>query len=208
MLAWLRRRHPATPVVLAANKCDNSAVAASAVSDLWSSGMEPWPVSALSGSGTGDLLDAVLGVLPDKPRSTAGGWGDGGTDGSDDPAARPLAVAIVGRPNTGKSSLLNALVGSERAIVSPLLGTTRDAIDVDVVGPDGARYRLVDTAGVRKRASVASSADGAEPLSVARALAAIRRADVVALVIDAAACTQDGRFVATVQDYRLAELVV
>ena len=205
VLSWLRRRHPTTPVLLAANKCDNSAVAATAVADLWSSGMEPWPVSALSGSGTGDLLDALVGVLPSKPKCTAGGWGDGGEEGGD--GGRPLAVAIVGRPNAGKSSLLNALVGSERAIVSPLPGTTRDAIDCAVVGPDGARYTLVDTAGVRKRAAVAGSADGAEPLSVARALAAIRRADVVALVIDAAACTQDGRFVATVQDYRLAELV-
>jgi GTP-binding protein len=208
VLAWLRRRHPATPVLLAANKCDNSIVAATAVADLWSSGVEPWPVSALSGSGTGDLLDALLAVLPAKPKATAGGWGDGGGGGDcGGPGDRPLAVAIVGRPNAGKSSLLNALVGSERAIVSPMPGTTRDAIDCDVVGPDGRRYTLVDTAGVRKRAAVAGSADGAEPLSVARALAAIRRADVVALVVDAAACTQDGRFVATVQDYRLAELV-
>jgi ribosome-associated GTPase EngA len=205
VLAWLRRRHPDTPVLLTANKCDNSMLAASAVSDLWASGVEPWPVSAISGTGTGDLLDALVASLPAKPRCTAGGWGDGGEGGEGD--ERPLAVAIVGRPNAGKSSLLNALVGSERSIVSPVPGTTRDAIDCDVVGPDGRRFRLVDTAGVRKRASVAGSADGAEPLSVARALAAIRRADVVALVIDAAACTQDGRFVATVQDYRLAELV-
>jgi GTPase len=204
VLAWLRRRHPDLPVLLAANKCDNSTLAATAVADLWASGMEPWPVSAISGTGTGDLLDALLASLPSKPRSTAGGWGDGGEESEDN---RPLAVAIVGRPNAGKSSLLNALVGSERAIVSPLPGTTRDAIDCDVAGPDGRRYRLVDTAGVRKRAAVAGSADGAEPLSVARALAAIRRADVVALVLDAAACTQDGRFVATLQDYRLAELI-
>ena len=204
VLSWLRRRHPNTPVLLAANKCDNSIVAATAIADLWSTGMEPWPVSALSGTGTGDFLDALMEALPTKPKSTAGGWGDGGEGAGSE---RPLAVAIVGRPNAGKSSLLNALVGSERAIVSSMPGTTRDAIDCDVVGPNGRRYTLVDTAGVRKRASVAGSADGAEPLSVARALAAIRRADVVALVIDAAACTQDGRFVATVQDYRLSELV-
>lgn len=131
-------------------------------------------------------------------------------------ARRPLAVAIVGRPNAGKSSLLNAIAGGTRAIVSPVAGTTRDAVDAVVRGPPGSAadgvgsrlFRLVDTAGIRRRAAVSSSpTDGAEGLAVGRALQAMRRADVVALVVDAAACSRDGRFVATAQDFRLAEAI-
>ena len=131
-------------------------------------------------------------------------------------ARRPLAVAIVGRPNAGKSSLLNAIAGGTRAIVSPVAGTTRDAVDAVVRGPPGSAadgvgsrlFRLVDTAGIRRRAAVSSSpTDAAEGLAVGRALSAMRRADVVALVVDAAACSRDGRFVATAQDFRLAEAI-
>lgn len=96
----------------------------------------------------------------------------------------PLAIAIVGRPNAGKSSLVNAITGSERAIVSDMSGTTRDAIDTEVVLPDGTPVTLIDTAGLRRRARVASSEDGAEPMSVSRAIRALRRADVVALMLD------------------------
>lgn len=112
-----------------------------------------------------------------------------------------IAMAIVGRPNVGKSSLLNALVGEERAIVSPVAGTTRDAVDMDLVTPDGRSFTLIDTAGVRKRASIASAKDGAEPLMVERAFRAVRRAEVAVLVIDAT----EG---ITVQDFRLAEYIV
>ena len=131
-------------------------------------------------------------------------------------ARRPLAVAIVGRPNAGKSSLLNAIAGGTRAIVSPVAGTTRDAVDAVVRGPPGSAadgvgsrlFRLVDTAGIRRRAAVSSSpTDAAEGLAVGRALSAMRRADVVALVVDAEACSRDGRFVATAQDFRLAEAI-
>lgn len=91
----------------------------------------------------------------------------------------PLAVFF-----TGKSSLLNALVGEERSIVSDVAGTTRDAIDTDITLPDGKKITLIDTAGVRKRARVADSKDGAESISVERSIRAVRRADVVVLVID------------------------
>lgn len=107
----------------------------------------------------------------------------------------PLAVAIVGRPNVGKSSLVNAITGVPRAIVSDMSGTTRDAIDTEVVLPDGTPIKLIDTAGLRRRAKVASSHDGAEPMSVARAIRALRRADVVAIMIDAQAGI-------TIQDFR------
>lgn len=147
-----------------------------------------------------------------------GGEGNSSSEAAKDArrARRPLAVAIVGRPNAGKSSLLNAIAGGTRAIVSPVAGTTRDSVDAVVKGPPGSAadgigsrlFRLVDTAGIRRRAAVSSSpTDGAEGLAVGRALSAMRRADVVALVVDAAACSRDGRFVATAQDFRLAEAI-
>ena len=217
ILAWLRREHARVPTLLAVNKCDNSVRGSDAVAEFWSAGVEPWPVSAISGSGTGDLLDAVLDALPEtrpKRKSSAGDvgiddawWEDEGRGPDDDDAARPLRVAIVGRPNAGKSSLLNALTGTDRAIVSEVAGTTRDALDARVTAPDGSTVILIDTAGVRRRTAVAGSPDGAEKLSVGRALAALRRCDVAVLVVDAAACSQGGRFVATTQDFRLAELI-
>jgi GTP-binding protein len=112
----------------------------------------------------------------------------------------PVSMAIIGRPNVGKSSLLNSLVGKERSIVSSMAGTTRDAIDTDIQMPDGRCFKLIDTAGVRKRASIASGKDGAEPLSVERAFHAVRRAEVAVLVIDAS----EG---VTQQDFRLSEYV-
>ncbi|TYH56450.1 hypothetical protein ES332_D08G019700v1 [Gossypium tomentosum] len=110
------------------------------------------------------------------------------------------SIAIVGRPNVGKSSILNSLLGEDRTIVSPISGTTRDAIDTEFVGPDGQKFRLIDTAGIRRRASVASSGSTTEALSVNRAFRAIRRSDVVALVIEAMACI-------TEQDTRIAERI-
>lgn len=108
-------------------------------------------------------------------------------------------MAIIGRPNVGKSSLVNAISGTSRTIVSDLSGTTRDAVDTEIVLPDGTPLTLIDTAGIRKRARVAASKDGAEPMSVARALRALRRTDVAAIMLDATApiSIQDFRYAST-----------
>ncbi|PRW61158.1 GTPase Der [Chlorella sorokiniana] len=190
--AWLRRTHPNKPVVLAVNKCENAAKADLQAAEFWGSGLEPIPVSAISGSGTGELMEKLTALLPRPPSlaDAAEVLGDG----------ESLSVAIVGRPNVGKSSLLNSLVGQERSIVSDMSGTTRDAIDTDVTLKDGRKFKLVDTAGVRKRTAIASSKDGAEPLSVERAFRAVRRSEVAVLVLDA------GEGV-TQQDFRLAEYI-
>ena len=127
---------------------------------------EPLPVSSFHGTGTGDLLDEVVAHFPPQ-----------------EPEAEEAAlrIAIVGRPNVGKSSLLNALVGEDRVIVSEQPGTTRDAIDT-VLEHNGQRVVLIDTAGIRKRGRIIP---GIEKYSVMRALRAIDRADVVALLVDA-----------------------
>ena len=127
---------------------------------------EPIPISALHGTGTGELLDALVAALP--PAA-----------GAED--ADAVKIAIVGRPNVGKSSLLNRLLGEERAIVSPIPGTTRDAIDTPLIY-DGVPVILIDTAGIRRRGHIDP---GVEKWSVLRALKAIGRADVALLVVDA-----------------------
>lgn len=190
VLIWLRRSHPGKTVTLAVNKCENVRKADEQAAEFWSTGLEPIAVSAISGSGTGELLDAIVESLPPPPDPNSAVQQDNTS----------ISLAIVGRPNVGKSSLLNALVGEERSIVSDMAGTTRDAIDIDIVSPDGQAFTLIDTAGVRRRASVASTKDGAEPLMVERAFRAVRRAEVAVLVIDAT----EG---ITQQDYRLAEYI-
>ena len=189
VLAWLRQSHPGKSVTLAVNKCENVGKADEQAAVFWELGIEPIAVSAISGSGTGELLDAAVQGLPPPL-----GYGDM------EEAKVPISMAIIGRPNVGKSSLLNSLVGKERSIVSSMAGTTRDAIDTDIQMPDGRCFKLIDTAGVRKRASIASGKDGAEPLSVERAFHAVRRAEVAVLVIDAS----EG---VTQQDFRLSEYV-
>lgn len=155
------------PIVLAANKADNAARRLDAV-EFYSLGLgEPIVLSAYHGTGSGDLLDAIVAQLPPHPPPD-----------EDEGIAR---IAIVGRPNVGKSSLLNALLGQERAIVSELPGTTRDAIDTHLLW-EGTPLALVDTAGIRRRGHIDA---GAEKYSVLRALRAIGRADVVLLVLDA-----------------------
>jgi GTP-binding protein len=174
---WLRQQ--SVPVVLAVNKCESVEQGLVQAAQFWELGLgEPYPVSSIHGNGTGDLLDCVVQFLPvvDAPEET-----------------EEIRVAIVGRPNVGKSSLLNAFVGENRAIVSPISGTTRDAIDM-LVERDGRFYRLIDTAGIRKKKQVDY---GAEFFSINRAFKAIRRSDVVLLVIDAL----DG---VTEQDQKLA----
>ncbi|KAL5833723.1 hypothetical protein ACOSQ3_017397 [Xanthoceras sorbifolium] len=136
------------------------------------------PISAISGAGTGELLDLVCSELKKVE----------GIQNPNEEVNHVPAIAIFGRPNVGKSSILNALVGEDRTIVSPISGTTRDAIDSEFTGPDGQKFRLIDTAGIRRREAIASSGSTTEALSVNRAFRAIRRSDVVALVIEALAC--------------------
>ncbi|WOB42032.1 ribosome biogenesis GTPase Der [Thermoleptolyngbya oregonensis NK1-22] len=175
--SWLRQQ--SVPVLLAVNKCESVEQGLIQAAEFWSLGLgEPHPVSAIHGSGTGDLLDKLITFLPPTDQIEE-------TD--------EIRVAIVGRPNVGKSSLLNAFVGEKRAIVSPISGTTRDAIDMQVER-NGQRYRLIDTAGIRKKKQVEY---GPEFFGINRAFKAIRRADVVLLVIDAI----DG---VTEQDQKLA----
>ncbi len=155
------------PVLLVVNKCDNQARRMQAL-QFYELGIgEPYPISALHGTETGDMLDALVNCFD---RSAA----EQETDES-------VKVAIVGKPNVGKSSLLNRILGEERAIVSPIAGTTRDAIDTALVF-DGIPVTLIDTAGIRRRGRIIP---GVEKFSVLRSLQAIERADVSLLVIDA-----------------------
>jgi GTP-binding protein len=190
VLIWLRRTHPNKPITLAVNKCENVRKADEQIAEFWETGLEPLAVSAISGSGTGEVLDAIVANLPPPPSADSAVVNE----------ETSISLAIIGRPNVGKSSILNSLVGEERSIVSDMAGTTRDAIDIDIVSPDGQEFKLIDTAGVRRRASVAATKDGAEPLMVERSFRAIRRAEVAVLVIDAT----EG---ITQQDFRLAEYI-
>jgi GTPase len=162
-----RLRRGRVPVILVANKVD-SAAAEPQVAGLWSLGLgEPLPVSSLHGRGAGDLLDAVVERL-----GTA-------TAAADEPQVP--ALAIVGRPNVGKSSLLNRLAGHDLAIVDPTPGTTRDTVD-SIVERAGRSYRLVDTAGMRRSFQ---QAEGADYFAFVRSLEAVDRADVALLVLEA-----------------------
>lgn len=160
-------RRTEKPVILVANKADNDRRRADAV-EFYALGLgDPLPISALHGHGTGDLLDMIIDALPQ-------------TDVEEVQDER-VKVAIVGRPNVGKSSLLNRLLGQERVIVSEVPGTTRDAIDMEIEF-SGEKVLLIDTAGIRRRGKIAP---GVEKYSVLRALKAINRADVCLLMIDA-----------------------
>jgi GTP-binding protein len=177
------------PVVMAANKVDS----AQRETDVWAFDRlglgDPYPVSALHGRQSGDLLDAVVKVLPPVDESD-----DDKAD--DDGLSSEVAVAIVGRPNVGKSTLFNRLIGDERSIVHDQPGTTRDTIDTVVETPEGP-VRFIDTAGMRRKSRVD---DGPEYYSLVRALQAIDNANVALLVIDAT----EG---VTHQDQRLAERI-
>eukprot|EP01023_Acetabularia_acetabulum_P066391 TRINITY_DN8966_c0_g2_i12.p1 TRINITY_DN8966_c0_g2~~TRINITY_DN8966_c0_g2_i12.p1 ORF type:complete len:490 (+),score=99.72 TRINITY_DN8966_c0_g2_i12:207-1676(+) len=173
IIQWLRRYHSKKPFVLAVNKCESSINSDIQAAQFWEFGVEPFAVSAFSGTGTGEFMDALAQVLPD-PKFE-----------EEIELKQPVDVAIIGRPNVGKSSLLNAIVGQPRSIVSDLSGTTRDAVDTIFTMDNGERLRLIDTAGMRKRASVAVSQEKAEYISVSRALNAIKRATVVIHVLDA-----------------------
>ncbi|MGL5065433.1 MAG: ribosome biogenesis GTPase Der [Microcoleus sp.] len=176
---WLRQQP--VPVLLAVNKCESETTGLSQAAEFWELGLgEPYAISGIHGNGTGELLDELITHLPVQT----------------EPEVEEIKVAIIGRPNVGKSSLLNAFLGENRAIVSPISGTTRDAIDT-LVERNGKTYRLIDTAGIRKKKNVEY---GAEFFGINRAFKAIKRSDVVLLVIDAI----DG---VTDQDQKLADRI-
>ncbi len=177
---WLRQQP--VPTLLAVNKCESITEGLTQAAMFWELGLgEPYPISGIHGNGTGELLDDLITYLPV----------------AEIPETNEIKIAIVGRPNVGKSSLLNAFIGEKRAIVSPISGTTRDAIDT-VVERNGKTYRLIDTAGIRKKKNVEY---GAEFFGINRAFKAIRRAEVVLFVIDAL----DG---VTEQDQKLANRII
>ncbi len=172
-------RNTGKPVVIAANKVESRTVESEA-GEFYRFGFDVSPISAEHGMGIGDLLDLVTGgqasCLPvDLPEA------DTGKQDACPPALAPVALAIIGRPNVGKSSLLNKILGEERVIVSPIAGTTRDAIDTHLT-VDEQKYLLIDTAGIRRKGK---TTEMAEKLSVIMARKALERADVAIIVIDA-----------------------
>ncbi|MFO8075454.1 MAG: ribosome biogenesis GTPase Der [Actinomycetota bacterium] len=173
---WLRRG--GARVVVVANKADTlgaPGALVAAVADLHALGLgDPVPVSALHGTGSGDLLDVVLDRLE----------ADAAFDRPDPDEEGVPGVALIGRPNVGKSSLFNRLVGAERAIVDHRPGTTRDAVDTVVRLGDGRSYRFVDTAGLRRRARVRRGGDPTEYYSTVRTLRALSSAAVALLIVD------------------------
>jgi GTPase len=187
-------RRSGKPIVLAANKVDDLRGEAEAAG-LWNLGLgEPHPVSGLHGRGSGDLLDAVLEALPEAPKEQ-----DAVTRG-------PRRVAIVGKPNLGKSSLLNQLAGEERVVVDAVAGTTVDPVD-EMVELGGRPWRFVDTAGIRRRVKEAS---GHEYYASLRTRTAVERAEVAVVLIDAseALSEQDQRIISAVEEAGRALVVV
>lgn len=162
-------RRSKKPVILVANKVDDQRTEADAAM-LWSLGLgEPYPVSALHGRGSGDALDALLDVLPEKS-AVGGAYARGG----------PRRVALLGRPNVGKSSLLNKLAGDDRVVVDDVAGTTRDPVD-ELIELGGKTWRFVDTAGIRRRVHQTRGADFYASL---RTQAALEKAEVAVVLID------------------------
>jgi GTP-binding protein len=179
-------RRAGKPVVLAANKVDDARTEADAAA-LWNLGLgEPYPVSALHGRGSGDLLDAIMDALPAAP------------DQVFDAPRGPRRIAIVGKPNVGKSSLLNRLAGENRVVVHDVAGTTVDPVD-EIVQLGGRTWQFIDTAGIRRRVKEAS---GHEFYASLRTAGAIERAEVAVVVIDAGQplTEQDQRIISTVEE--------
>lgn len=179
-------RRAGKPVVLCANKVDGPSGEADAAM-LWSLGLgEPYPVSALHGRGTGDMLDAVLEALPEAPAQTFGATLGG-----------PRRIALVGRPNVGKSSLLNKVANEERVVVNELAGTTRDPVD-EIIELGGITWKFVDTAGIRRRVHLQ---EGADYYASLRTAAAVEKAEVAVVLIDASESI-------SVQDQRIITMAV
>ncbi|SEM66958.1 ribosome biogenesis GTPase Der [Streptacidiphilus jiangxiensis] len=164
-------RRSGKPVVLCANKVDGPSAEADAAA-LWNLGLgEPYPVSALHGRGSGDMLDAVLEALPEAPKQEFGTLTVGG----------PRRVALIGRPNVGKSSLLNKVAGEDRVVVNELAGTTRDPVD-EMITLGGKTWKFIDTAGIRRRVHQTAGADFYASL---RTAAALEKAEVAVVLVDA-----------------------
>jgi len=177
-------RRSGKPVVLAANKVDDARSEADATS-LWSLGLgEPVMISAMHGRGAGDLLDLVLEALPEAPPER-------------DEEAGPRRVALIGKPNVGKSSLLNKLAGEQRAVVDPVAGTTRDPVD-ELIELGGTTWRFVDTAGIRRRFR---ESQGADYYATLRTAGALDRAEVAVVLVDASEPL-------TEQDLRIITMVI
>jgi GTPase len=186
-------RRSGKPAILVANKSEGRAGSAG-VLEAHALGLgEPVAISAEHGEGLADLYDALRAALPD---ATAAEAAAGAEEADEATEAAPIRVAVVGRPNTGKSTLVNRLIGEERLLTGPEAGITRDAIAVDLVWRKR-RFRLHDTAGLRRRARVEEKL---EKLSVADALNAVRFAEVVIVLMDATAAFEE-------QDLRIADLV-
>src|SRR4051794_32741687 len=179
-------RRSGKPVVLAANKVDDQRTEADAAG-LWNLGLgEPYPVSALHGRGSGDLLDAVLAALPEQ--SAVG----------EERGTGLRRVALLGRPNVGKSSLLNALAGEDRVVVDSVAGTTRDPVD-EIIDINGRKWQFVDTAGIRRRVHLTRGADFYASL---RTHAALEKAEVAVILLDSSEplSEQDQRIISMVVD--------
>lgn len=183
------------PILIAANKADNEKRRVDSV-EFYALGVgeEVYPISAIHGTGTGDLLDGIVEALGNAPKEDL------------DEEDESLKIAIVGRPNVGKSSLLNRLLGEERAIVSPIAGTTRDSIDTKLTW-EGMPVTLIDTAGIRRRGSIEP---GVEQFSVIRAFKALERADVALLMIDAVegVTAQDTHIAGMIKDANRSVVIV
>ncbi|RPK78918.1 MULTISPECIES: ribosome biogenesis GTPase Der [Streptomyces] len=179
-------RRAGKPVVLCANKVDGQSGEADA-SALWSLGLgEPYPVSSLHGRGTGDMLDAVLEALPDAPAQKFGTALGG-----------PRRIALIGRPNVGKSSLLNKVAGEDRVVVNEQAGTTRDPVD-ELIKLGGITWKFIDTAGIRRRVHLQ---EGADYYASLRTAAAVEKAEVAVVLIDSSESI-------SVQDQRIITMAV
>lgn len=182
--SMLRKTHK--PVILVVNKLDHSGLN-DVLYEFYALGLgDPVGISSTNMLGLGDLLDEMVKRIPPAE------------DGDEEEDAHVIQLAVVGRPNVGKSSLTNRLLGQERTMVSDIPGTTRDAIDTQFSGPDGTRYNIIDTAGIRRKRAIEE--ESLERYSVLRSIAAIRRCDVALLLVNA----QEG---VTEQDARIAGMI-